>query len=52
MKNVAGPFYEVTRPQEYFEMSFKMPLVFKIGLAIIAGAAVAATVSKAMMLLH
>ena len=40
------------RPQEYFEMSFKMPLVFKVGLAIIAGAAVAAAVSNAMMLLH
>ena len=40
-------------PTEYFEMSFNTPLVFfKIALAIIAGAAVAATVSKAMMLLH
>jgi len=29
-----------------------MSLVFKVGLAIIAGAAVAAAVSKAMMLLH
>jgi hypothetical protein len=29
-----------------------MPLAFKVILAIIAGAAVAAAVSKAMMLLH
>ena len=49
---MAGPFYEGYTPTEYFEMSFKMPLVFKIALAIIAGAAVAATVSYAMTLLH
>ena len=42
----------VRHPQEYFEMSFKMPLDFKVGLAVIAGAAVAATVRNAMMLLH
>jgi hypothetical protein len=33
-------------------LPFKMPLVFKVILAIIAGATVAAAVSKAMMLLH
>ena len=49
---MAGRFYEGYTPTEYFEMSFKMPLVFKIALAIIAGAAVAATISNAMMLLH
>ena len=46
------PFIRGYTPTEYFEMSFKMPLVFKIALAIIAGAAVAATISNAMMLLH
>ena len=47
-----GPFMRGYTPTGVFEMSFKMPLVFKVALAIIAGAAVAAAVSNAMMLLH
>ena len=47
-----SPFIRVAQPTRSILMSFKMPLVFKIALAIIAGAAVAAAVSNAMMLLH